>query len=163
MRNDKMPNIDDGWRINRKTGGRFNIYIDYEPNKERNIKQSEADGQRLTKESQQVPRRLYLQDIPAETANKTSDILNLRTKQRYRFKNGTKLTRVHVFAGKGCSKEFRDAEKYARRYGGRASDWQHCSGIGYITNGSSLLKCEIHWVQGKDGNLREAFIKEVLS
>lgn len=153
-------NYDDGWRRNTKTGGLFNIYDDYEPNKDRNIKYAKTTSDRLNKESR-PPRRLYLPDVSAETANKTSDILNLRTKQRYRFKAGTKLTEVHVFAGKGCSKEFRDAQKYANRYGGKASDYQHCSGIGYITDGTKTLKREIHWVQGKDGKMREAFIKEI--
>lgn len=112
------------------------------------------------KSAQDPPRRLYLADIKAEDANKSSDILNLRTKQRYKFKDGTKLTEVHVFAGKGCSKEFRDADKYAKRYGGKASDWQHCSGKATITNGEKTLSREVHWVQGADGRMREAFIKE---
>ena len=38
-----------GWRINRKTGGKFNIYDEYEPNKERNIKHNQAESQKLNK------------------------------------------------------------------------------------------------------------------
>ena len=106
-----------------------------------------------------LPKILYLPDIPAEDANKSSDVLNLNTKQRYRFKDGTYIKNVYVFAGKGCSKEFRDADKYAKRWGGRAEDWQHCAGIAQITNGVKTLTREVHWVQGKDKKVREAFIK----
>ena len=127
--------------------------------KDKQIAQNKAQADKLNNEKN-PPRRLYLDDIKAEDANKSSDILNLRTKQRFKFKDGTKLTEVHVFAGKGCSKEFRDADKYAKRYGGKASDWQHCSGKATITNGSKTLDREVHWVQGADGKMREAFIKE---
>lgn len=153
-----MQNYDSGWRRNTKTGGLFNIYDDYEPNKERNMKHAQADSARLNKESH-LPRRLYLPDVSAETANKTTDILDLGTKQRFTFKSGSKITEVQVFAGKGCSKEFRDAEKYARRWGGKKEDWQHCAGQAQITNGRKVFNREIHWVQGADGKMREAFIK----
>ena len=135
-----------------------------EPNKERNIKYSREEGERLNKESK-LPRRLYLPNISAETANKTTDILNLRTKQRYKFKNGTAIIEVHAFAGRGCLKEFEKAYKYANKYpqsGKNKADWQHCSGVAYITNGSKTFKAEVHWVQGKDDKMREAFIKEIL-
>lgn len=107
-----------------------------------------------------LPKILYLPDIPASEANTSSDVLNLRTKQRYRFKNGTFIKNVYVFAGKGCSKEFRDASKYAKRWGGKPEDWQHCAGMAQITNGKVTLNREVHWVQGKDKKVREAFIKE---
>ena len=106
------------------------------------------------------PKNLGLNDIKAEDANKSSDVLHLRTRQRYKFKEGTKITQVEAFAGKGCKREFRDAEKYAKRYGGKKEDWQHCSGKAVITNGKHDLKREVHWVQGADGKMREAFIKE---
>ena len=133
-----------------------------EKKKSNQIEKSKEEANRLNKENTQTPRRLYLDDISAETANKGSDVLNLRTKQRYRFADNTKITKVHVFAGNGCSKEFRDAEKYAKRYSQDSknpSDWQHCSGIAKITNGSVVLEREVHWVQAKNGKMREAFIK----
>lgn len=136
------------------------------------INRSIAENNAATKEKQiaenkrqsdkmngKLPRRLYLKDISAEEANKTTDILNLGTRQRYKFKDGTKITGVHVFAGKGCSKEFRDAGKYAKRYGGKPADWQHCAGTAKLTNGSKVFTREVHWVQGADGKMREAFIK----
>lgn len=121
--------------------------------KEAEIAKNKAEADARNKESNQPPRRLYLPDISAETANKTSDVLKLGTRQRYKFKEDTNITKVHVFAGKGCSKEFRDAEKYAKRYkdDGEAKDWQHCSGIAQITDGKVTLEREVHWVQGKSG------------
>ena len=124
-----------------------------------NKKQSD-NARRGEKPYRVNPKNLALKDISAEDANKTSDILNLRTKQRFKFKDGTKITRVEAFAGKGCVREFRDADKYAKRYGGKKEDWQHCSGQATITNGKVDLTREVHWVQGSDGRMREAFIKE---
>jgi len=128
-------------------------------NKTRAQVEKEWEKAKEEEERAKAPKRLYLDDISAEEANKTTDILDLQTKDRYSFKSGTKLTGVYVFAGKGCSKVFRDAEKYAKRWGGKASEWQHCAGMGYITNGKKTYQREIHWVQGADGKMREAFIK----
>lgn len=132
-----------------------------EDKKASDIAKSKEQADKLNApQPQRLPRHLALKDIRAEDANKTSDVLHLRTKERYKFVDGTKITKVEVFAGKGCSKEFRDAEKYAKRWGGKAEDWQHCSGNAKITNGSKVLTREVHWVQGRDGKVREAFIKE---
>lgn len=130
--------------------------------KNRQIAENQRQSDRL---NGKLPRRLYLDDIKAEDANKTSDVLNLRTKQRYKFKNGTTIKEVHVFAGKGCSKEFEKAPKYADKYpqsGNKPSDWQHCSGKAVIVSkdGTKTLNREVHWVQGVDGKMREVFIKE---
>ena len=105
-------------------------------------------------------KNVALKDISAEEANKTSDVLNLKTRQRFKFKNGTKITHVEAFAGKGCAREFRKADEYAKKYGGKKEDWQHCSGRAVITNGKKDFTREVHWVQGADGKMREAFIKE---
>lgn len=146
------------WLTNSKTGRPFNTdWID----KDRQIAQNKKEADKLNVND--LPKRLYMADVSAEHANKVSDVLHLRTKQRYKFKDGTKITEVHAFAGKGTSRIFRDAQKYANRYpasGKNKEDWQHCSGIAQITNGSKVLTREVHWVQGKDGLIREAFIKE---
>ena len=140
--------------------GRFTKMMESDRQKSDQIAKNKAEADK--KNTSDPPRRLYLNDISASVANKTSDVLHLRTKERFRFKDGTNIRNVYVFAGKGCSKEFRDAEKYAKRWGGKAEDWQHCAGFAKITNGSKVLDREVHWVQGKDGKVREAFIKEHL-
>lgn len=132
-----------------------------EDKKQSDIARNQKEAQKAQQSQQQLPKRLDLPNISAKDANKSSDVLNLKTKQRFRFKEGTEITNVYVFAGKGCSKVFRDAEKYAKRWGGKAEDWQHCAGIAQIINksGTTTLTREVHWVQGKDGKIREAFIK----
>ena len=130
--------------------------------KQKNNQMANAKAEADKRNAQEPPKRLRLKDIPAKDANKFSDVLHLKTKQRYRFKDGTSITGAYVFAGKGCSKVFRDAEKYAKRYpesGKNPEDWQHCAGFATITNGSKVLNREVHRVQGKDGYVREAFIK----
>ena len=125
----------------------------------------QSDNARNGQKPYRVPsKNLALKDISAEDANKTSDVLNLRTRQRYKFKDGTKITQVEAFAGKGCKREFRKAdfyanEKYKGKYG-KAEDWQHCSGKAIITDGKRDFTREVHWVQGSDGRMRDAFIKE---
>lgn len=129
------------------------------------IRQRQIENNRRFAEqakASQLPKRIYYDDIPAEVANETTDVINLRTKKRYIFQDGTMITKVNAFAGKGCSRPFRDAEKYAKRYprSGEAKDWQHCAGMAQITNGERILTREVHWIQGKDKKMREAFIKE---
>ena len=123
------------------------------------IKKNSDTVNKLNENSKTSPKNLKLENIKAEDANKTTDILRLGTSQRYRFKEGTDIRNVYVFAGSGTSTEFRDAKKYAKRYGGKAEDWRHCTGNAIITNGNVTLRREVHWVQGKDGKMREAFIK----
>lgn len=128
--------------------------------KEKQIEQAKEEADKLNEQQPATPpRRLNINNIKAEDANKTTDVLHLGSRRRYVFKAGTEIENAYVFAGAGCSKDFRDAAKYAGRYGGKAEDWQHCAGWGVITNGEVTMRREIHWVQGKDGKVREAFIK----
>lgn len=127
--------------------------------KERTIEKAKEEAKKLNEEEEKksLPKRVPLPDISMKDANKKSDILDLYTKQRYSF--ASDVTGIYAFAGKGSSKEFRDAEKYADRYGGKASDWQHCAGFATITNGDKSFDVEVHWVQLEGGHIREAFIK----
>lgn len=131
--------------------------------KDRQIAQSKEEADKKNEEAKAPPRTLQLSDISADEANKTSDVLSLGNKKRFRFVKGSKITNVTVFAGAGTAREFRDAQKYADRYRhlglGRTEDWQHCAGYAVITNGKITIRREVHWVQGKDGKVREAFIK----
>lgn len=134
--------------------------------KERQIAENKKQADQLNQQDKPLPKNLYMDDIKAEVANKTSKIRNLRTGKRYVFKEGTSVTEVNAFAGTGCKRPFRNAAKYAERYKDiygtpRPEDWQHCSGRATITNGNITMEREVHWVQNvKDGKIREAFIKE---
>lgn len=135
----------------------------HEDSKQKQISQNKAEADKRNKQT--PPKQLHLPNIKAEEANKTSDVLHLKTKQRYRFKEGTEIRNAYVFCGNGSSKEFRNAKKFFDRYSkthpetGKIEDWQHCAGMAIITNGKQTLHREVHWVQGKDGKIREAFIK----
>ena len=148
--------------INRQMRRRQQQANQNENTKNTQIARNRAEADKRNKQNT-PPKQLPLPDITAEQANKFSDVLNLRTKERYRFKSGTKITHVYSFAGKDCKNEFRDREKYARRYrrdNDNPEEWQHCAGRAIITNGTQTLEREVHWVQGKQGKVREAFIKE---
>lgn len=130
-----------------------------EVNKEKTEKSKETPIQKVTQEVK-LKRRMKLPDIPAEQANKTTDILDFYSHRRYRFKEGTKLERCHVFAGKGSRVVFRDAGKWSDKLGGKPEDWQHCAGWSKITDGKKILYREIHWIQKEEGKPLKAFIKK---
>ena len=75
---------------------------------------------------------------------------------------GTRLQDIEVFAGRGTKIEFRDAPKYANRYGGEASAWQHAKGIGIVNTPGGDTKAELHWIQCDGIGKKEMFVKEWL-
>ncbi len=89
-------------------------------------------------------------------------VLDLETGIRYHLAKGTKMQDVEVFAGKGSKTEFRQAAKYAERYGGAASDWQHAKGKCVLSTEDGDVKAEIHWVQCDGVGKKEMFVKEWL-
>lgn len=93
---------------------------------------------------------------------KADGVLDLETGVRYQLAKGSKLQDIEVFAGKGSKKEFRQAEKYAQRYGGNATDWQHAKGKGLLATDEGDVKAEIHWVQCEGIGKKEMFVKEWL-
>ena len=127
--------------------------------REKQIAKNKEQAVQLNANNQPLPKRLKLPNIPAEDANKSSDVLHLDTGKRFRFKEGTKITQVVVFAGKGCSTPFRDAAKYGKMIGFKPEEMQHCAGMAQITDGTRTFTREVHWVQGSDGKIRKAFIK----
>ena len=93
---------------------------------------------------------------------KNYDIMYLQTGEHFRFVEGTHIQNVEAFAGKGTKKEFKIADKYAIKYGGNASDWQHCKGKGIIDYYGEERRAEVHWAQCKQYGKHEFFIKEWL-
>ena len=90
------------------------------------------------------------------------DIMDLDTGEIFHFVEGTKIQNVQVFAGKGTRIAFRKAEKFAARYGGKASDWQHAKGFGVLNTPDGNREAEVHWVQCADIGKFEFFVKEWL-
>ena len=93
---------------------------------------------------------------------KADGVLDLETGVRYQLAKGSKLQDVEIFAGKGSKKEFRQAEKYAQRYGGATSNWQHAKGKGMLATDEGDVKAEIHWVQCEGIGKKEMFVKKWL-
>lgn len=93
---------------------------------------------------------------------KADGVLDLETGVRYQLAKGSKLQDVEIFAGKGSKKEFRQAEKYAQRYGGAASNWQHAKGKGMLATDEGDVKAEIHWVQCEGIGKKGMFVKKWL-
>ena len=77
--------------------------------------------------------------------NINSDVLDLLTGERYHISSGRAIRDVQVFAGKGVRTPYRNAYKYAEKYGGKEEDWQHVKGKGYIDYYGEERLAEIHW------------------
>lgn len=77
------------------------------------------------------------------------DAKDPKTGKRYRFAEGTTISGVEVFAGKGTRSKLRPqvAEGLTRRYGGRARGWQHVKGFATIVKGDKFVTAEVHWFQ----------------
>lgn len=90
------------------------------------------------------------------------DIMDLTTGEMFRLTEGTYLRNKTVFAGKGIGRRFKKAEKYAERYGGNPSDWQHVKAIGTVETPDGDRIVEIHWSQCEGIGKKEMFIKRWL-
>lgn len=93
---------------------------------------------------------------------KNYDVMDLATGEVFQFSEGTKIQNAEVFAGKGSKVEFRNADKYAQRYGGQPKDWQHVKGYGTLDYYGKDRNAEVHWVQCQGFGKHEFFVKEWL-
>lgn len=93
---------------------------------------------------------------------KNYDVMDLATGEVFQFSEGTKIQNAEIFAGKGSKVEFRNADKYAQRYGGQPKDWQHVKGYGTLDYYGEDRNAEIHWVQCQEFGKHEFFVKEWL-
>lgn len=125
-------------------------------------KQIALNREEAEKRNSGLPRRFNMPNIKIKQSNvDDKGVLMLGTRRRYQFKDGSEIRNVYAFCGKGSSKAFKNAEFFADRYKGicQPSEWQHCAGMALITDGQRSFVREVHWVQGTDGVIREAFIK----
>ena len=93
---------------------------------------------------------------------KNYEVMDLETGDFFSFSEGTKVQNVEVFAGKGSKNEFRKAQKYSDRHGGRAEDWQHVKGIGYLHTEDGDRQAEVHWSQCQGVGKVDFFVKRWL-
>ena len=90
------------------------------------------------------------------------DVMDLQTGNLYHLSEGSRLQDIQVFAGKGTRIRFRTAEKYAERYGGTVSSWQHVKGKGLVDTPEGVRPAELHWVQCEGIGKKEMFVKRWL-
>lgn len=88
-----------------------------------------------------------------------------RTGRTYHFVEGTTITHVEVFAGKGTRNKLRPrvAAGLSERYGGKQRDWKHVKGIGTIEVRGRMRTAEVHWFEEKRAGRVEFKVKEWLS
>ena len=92
------------------------------------------------------------------------DIKDPRTGKIYHFMEGTNISHVEVFAGKGVRNKLRPqvAAGLSRHYGGKPRDWKHVKGIGTIEAGGRVRTAEVHWFEAKGIGRVEFKVKEWL-
>ncbi len=64
-----------------------------------------------------------------------------------RLSQGTKITKVVTFAGKGTKKPIRDAVYLERKYGVIQSEWKKVRGDGYVDVNGVSKHAELHWYE----------------
>lgn len=89
-------------------------------------------------------------------------VVDLKTMQEYSLANNTSLRQVVVFAGKGTEHEYRNAWKYANKYGGDIDDWQHVKGRGWLETEEGIRPAAIHWSECEGIGPVEFFVKKWL-
>ena len=81
--------------------------------------------------------------------SKNYDVLDPESGEIFRFAEGTYIKNIKVFAGKGGTKplDTEVADGLAEQQGGKATEWQHCKGIGTIDYYGEDVDVEVHWFQ----------------
>lgn len=96
-------------------------------------------------------------DLGAKSKN--YNILDLETGEFFKFAQGSRIQNVETFAGKGTKTEFRKAQKYADRHGGKPEDWKHVKGHGIVVTSDGERKAEVHWVECDGVGKFDFFVK----
>lgn len=90
------------------------------------------------------------------------EVMDLETREIFNFVEGSDISKVTVFAGKGTNVEYRNAYKYANKKGGNVEDWQHVKGIGHIDYYGEDRRAEVHWSRCEGIGDFDHFIKKWL-
>lgn len=67
-----------------------------------------------------------------------------------RTTEGTKITKVVAFAGKGLNRKVDVAEHLTKQLGGKVENWQHLRGEGFVDVGEESRRAELHWFENED-------------
>ena len=89
------------------------------------------------------------------------DIKDPKSGKVYHFVEGSEVTVLEVFAGKGTrfALDSKVARGLSRQYGGRPSSWAHVKGVGTIDLGDRWKEAEVHWFERPGGYKVEFKIK----
>lgn len=66
-----------------------------------------------------------------------------------KLQEGTKITKVYTFAGKGTNKVIRVAKNLEKMYNIPISEWKKVRGDGYVVIKGKSRHCELHWYETK--------------
>lgn len=96
--------------------------------------------------------------------SKNYNVYDFETEKYYKFVEGTRIQNPKVFAGKNGVKPLNPevAEGLADQIGGKAENWQHAKGIGYIDFNGEERKAEVHWFQEETQGKHDFKVKEWL-
>ena len=72
---------------------------------------------------------------------------------------GTKITKVVTFAGKGTKKPVRIAEHLSQKYGGKPDEWKKVRGEGVVQTPSGKRRAELHWFENPSTGRVEMKVK----
>ncbi len=72
---------------------------------------------------------------------------------------GTEITDIEVFAGKCSKKELRVKDFLVQNYGGKAENWQHTKGRGYVDYNGESKKAMLHWFEEETIGIVEMKVK----
>ena len=77
------------------------------------------------------------------------DVSDPKTGKIYHFIEGTTITQVEVFAGKGTRNKLspKVARGLSEQVGGSPRDWKHVKGIGSLDFNGRARKAEVHWFE----------------
>ena len=127
----------------------------------REIQNKEESQEKL--EKQQKPDIINIEDFQIGNSlgakAKNYQVMDLETGELFSFVEGTRIQNVEVFAGKGVSKPYWNAGKYVEKFGGKAEDWQHVKGEGWLDTPDGDRYAEIHWSQCEKYGKVDFFIK----
>ena len=72
---------------------------------------------------------------------------------------GTDIVDIEVFAGKGTNVELRVKHHLVENYGGKADNWQHTKGRGFVDTPNGSKKAMLHWFEEETIGIVEMFVK----
>lgn len=73
--------------------------------------------------------------------------------------DGTEISDIEVFAGKGSNRELRVRYHLMNNYGGQADNWQHTKGRGFVDVNGESRKAMLHWFEEESVGVVERKVK----